>query len=310
MSPDLTREAEAQILSSNLNSQNISLLEAPLSRVLTPIGTGGGEVEVVEGAFLIADVGPSGTEADVVVRENTPGPDQISIYVVREGDNIGAIAEMFGVSVNTIVWANDLKSRIVKAGQELVILPVTGVRHEVKKGDTLDSIVKGYKANLEEVSFYNNISEDSDLALGSVVIIPDGEVSAKVSSPARGTSVGAAVASSGGGYFIRPTRGVKTQGVHGNNGVDIAAPTGTPIYASAGGTVIISRSGGWNGGYGNYVVIRHGNGMQTLYAHNSQNLVGTGQWVDQGQVIGYVGNTGKSTGSHLHFEVRGGRNPF
>ena len=91
--------------------------------------------------------------------------------------------------------------------------------------------------------------------------------------------------------------------------MDLAAPTGTPILASAIGEVIISRTG-WNGGYGNYVVIAHSNGTQTVYAHNSSNIVYAGQTVVQGQVIGYVGSTGRSTGAHLHFEVRGAKNPF
>jgi murein DD-endopeptidase MepM/ murein hydrolase activator NlpD len=102
----------------------------------------------------------------------------------------------------------------------------------------------------------------------------------------------------------------KSQGIHGYNGVDLAAPTGTQVLAAASGQVLISRFGGWNGGYGNYIVIKHSNGTQTLYAHNSANYVSVGQWVSQGDVIGLVGNTGKSTGSHLHFEVRGAKNPF
>jgi murein DD-endopeptidase MepM/ murein hydrolase activator NlpD len=110
---------------------------------------------------------------------------------------------------------------------------------------------------------------------------------------------------------MRPlTGGIKTQGIHGYNGVDIGASTGTPILAAAGGEVIISRAEGWNGGYGIYVVIRHDNGTQTLYAHMSQDIVSVGQRVSQGEVIGYVGNTGRSSGPHLHFEIRGATNPF
>ncbi|KKW46945.1 MAG: Peptidase M23 [Parcubacteria group bacterium GW2011_GWB1_57_6] len=101
-----------------------------------------------------------------------------------------------------------------------------------------------------------------------------------------------------------------TQGLHGWNGIDFGAPRGTPIRAAADGTVIIARAGGWNGGYGNYIVLQHANGTQTLYSHNSSNAVGMGQAVTQGQVIGYVGATGRVTGTHLHFEVRGAANPF
>ncbi len=90
----------------------------------------------------------------------------------------------------------------------------------------------------------------------------------------------------------------------------MAASAGAPIRAAAAGEVIVSKTGGWNGGYGNYIVIKHANGTQTLYAHNSSNAVSAGASVAQGEVIGYVGNTGRSTGSHLHFEVRGAKNPF
>ncbi|MEK7135159.1 MAG: M23 family metallopeptidase, partial [Patescibacteria group bacterium] len=104
--------------------------------------------------------------------------------------------------------------------------------------------------------------------------------------------------------------GLKSQGIHGHNGVDLAAPVGTPIVASADGKVILSRTGGYNGGYGTYVVISHANGTQSLYAHMSANNVAVGEVVSQGQVIGAIGMTGKTTGPHIHFEIRGARNPF
>jgi murein DD-endopeptidase MepM/ murein hydrolase activator NlpD len=110
--------------------------------------------------------------------------------------------------------------------------------------------------------------------------------------------------------LIRPANAVKTQGIHGHNGVDFGGPTGTSIKAAAGGTVTVARNGGYNGGYGSYVVISHPNGTQTLYAHMSSVGVSVGQNVGQGDYIGAIGNTGKSTGPHLHFEVRGARNPF
>jgi murein DD-endopeptidase MepM/ murein hydrolase activator NlpD len=113
------------------------------------------------------------------------------------------------------------------------------------------------------------------------------------------------------GYYIRPVYGgTISQGLHGYNGVDLAAPRGTTIVAAAGGNVIIARGSGWNGGYGNYVVISHPNGTQTLYAHLNSVATYEGAQVEQGQLIGYSGSTGKSTGPHLHFEVRGAKNPF
>jgi murein DD-endopeptidase MepM/ murein hydrolase activator NlpD len=150
--------------------------------------------------------------------------------------------------------------------------------------------------------------------VGEVVIVPNGEVAKPVAStPAASGSTPAVRGTSGpslDGYYLRPVAGVRTQGLHGFNGVDIGASAGTEIKAAAEGRVLISRSGGWNGGYGNYVVIEHPNKTQTLYAHNRENIVSAGQWVSQGQIIGYVGSTGRSSGAHVHFEVRGAKNPF
>ena len=112
------------------------------------------------------------------------------------------------------------------------------------------------------------------------------------------------------GYFIKPTKGIKTQGFHGPyNALDIGAPVGTTIVASAGGTVVLAKLSGWNGGYGGLTIIQHDNGSQTLYAHQSKITVASGQKVSQGQKIGEVGNTGRSSGPHLHLEFRGIKNP-
>lgn len=241
--------------------------------------------------------------------------DQISTYVVREGDTLSQIADMFSVSVNTIRWANDMIGKsTIRPGQTLIILPVTGIRHTVTKGDTVASIAKKYKGDANEILAYNGLEHGASLTVGSEVIIPDGEITAPAVSKSTASSAGSASRSYSGpsyaGYYMRPVSGVRTQGIHGHNGVDIGAPVGTPIYASAAGQVIISASGGWNGGYGNYVVVKHANGTQTLYAHNSSNAVSVGQSVTQGQVIGYVGQTGRATGPHIHFEIRGAANPF
>jgi murein DD-endopeptidase MepM/ murein hydrolase activator NlpD len=185
------------------------------------------------------------------------------------------------------------------------------VIHTIEKGETMQSIAKKYKGNLEEIRDFNGLGETAILAIGDVVVIPDGTIAApkqsttNYSTPVRGTN-----GPEYGGYYIRPVNGVLTQGLHGYNGVDLGAPKGTPIFAAASGDVIISRDYGWNGGYGNYIVIAHDNGTQTLYAHNSTNIVKAGWHVVKGQIIGYVGSTGKSTGPHLHFEVRGAKNPI
>jgi len=286
-------------LLSNKNIQNMALLVA----VATPLNQNS-SIPTVEGDALVSNMGPLGT-SELLAK---PTSDQISVYVVREGDTLSQIAEMFNVTVNTIKWGNDLPSNTLKVGDTLVILPISGVKHTVVKGDTLASVVKKYKGDADEIIAYNNLQKGDTLTVGSIIIVPDGEV---LASP----SVARSVTSSGSkeyiGYYVRPIAGGrKSQNIHGYNGVDLAAPIGTPIMASADGEVIISRSGGWNGGYGNYIVIRHPNGTQTLYAHNSRNNVSAGDTVSQGDVIGIVGSTGKSTGSHVHFEIRGAKNPF
>ncbi len=233
---------------------------------------------------------------------------------------------MFGVSVNTIVWANNLGSaRDVHPGDTLVILPVSGVEHTVAKGDTLQSIAQKYGADKNEIAEFNGLDPAAALTAGSVVIIPGGEVA--VQAPARRAAssgysrriprvirepyLGGSGPAQLGFYGNPLPGGIITQSIHGWNAVDIGAPRGTPIHAAADGTVIVARNNGaWNGGYGNYVVITHDNDTQTLYAHMTHAIVSSGQTVYRGQVIGYVGTTGMATGPHLHFEVRGAKNPF
>jgi murein DD-endopeptidase MepM/ murein hydrolase activator NlpD len=221
---------------------------------------------------------------------------------------------MFGVTANTIKWANDLtKGTEIQPGDSLVILPIAGVSHIVKKGDTLGSIAKKYEGNLEEILAYNQLDSESDITAGDTIIIPGGAMHTSTQKKTKGAEPTRVTGGqSGGSGLINPAPGsVKTQGIHGYNGVDLAGSTGSTIRAAAGGTVIVAKGGGgWNGGYGNYIVIKHNNGTQTLYAHLFSLSVGSGEYVEQGQTIGGMGNTGKSTGTHLHFEVRGGRNPF
>ena len=278
---------------------------------------GGGDITIVGGTALLPQEGPSGTIADI----DKPVDGTIYTYVVRPGDTISVIAEMFKVTPNTVLAANDLaQGTKLQVGQKLIILPVTGIRYTVKRGDTLTGVAKLYGGDTAEVAIRNGI-EDGQLTMGAEIIIPNGEIpatvkpkpslSTKVSTqPARGTGTrGTAVQI---GYYMAPLASyIETQGIHGYNGVDLGAPSGTPIYAAAGGSVVVARAGGWNGGYGSYVVISHGNGSQTLYSHMSKVSAFDGQTVSKGDVIGYVGKTGLATGPHLHFEIRNGiRNPF
>ena len=294
----------------NFNAQNIQLLESSLNYESNG-SKGGGDITIVNNNSLLPDSGPLGTIADI---EDQSSSDQISIYVVREGDNLSQIASMFNVSINTIVWSNDIArgSKIVP-GQTLVILPISGVKYEVKKGDTVKSIAKKLNGDADEIIKVNSLPASGQLAEGQTLIVPNGEIAPALaaksdlkSSPVRGAN-GPSYA----GYYIRPiVGGRKSQDLHGYNGVDLADSCGTPVMASASGDVIINREGGWNGGYGNYVVISHSNGTQTLYSHLLSSIVSAGWHVVKGQVIGYIGSTGKSTGCHLHFEVRGAKNPY
>lgn len=286
--------------------QTMQVLEARTSPVLAK---GGGDILIVDDSAVLPDEGPAGSISDI----DKPKSSAISIYVVREGDTFSQIADMFDVTVNTIRWANEIPASGIRPGQTLTILPVTGVKHTIKKGDTLASLAKQYHADAGEIADYNGLK--GALVAGGQIIIPDGEVvAAPAPKKSKASSVITANAGSASyfGYYMRPlVGGTRTQGVHGYNGVDLAAPVGTPLLASASGDVIVSKAGGWNGGYGSYVVIRHDNGTQTLYSHASSVIVEVGQNVVQGQVIGYVGATGKATGPHVHFEIRGGpRNPF
>lgn len=316
------------------NSQNMALLQAAVNVNPSP-AKGGGGIVIANGDALLPESGPQQSSASDIATTGFSGSksDQISVYVVREGDSLSQIAKMFGVSAKTIIWANDLGDKgTIVPGETLVILPVTGVQHVVKKGDTIASIAKKYDGDVSEIMEVNGFEEGHALAVNDKVIIPDGEMSIepvaekeesytkkiatkittaisttkKVLSPTPTPSIS--------GYYMRPVSGgVRTQGVHGYNAVDLASSSGTPILAAASGEVILSKyaeGDPWFGGYGNYIIIEHDNGTQTLYAHLSENLVKRGWNVVQGQVIGYMGSTGRSTGTHLHFEIRGAANPF
>ncbi len=249
--------------------------------------------------------------------------DLIATYDVEEGDTLSEIAQKYGITANTIVWANDLDSnKALKKGQTLIILPVSGVKYVIKKGDSLKKVAETFKGDVDEIISYNNLANEADIQVGLEIIIPKGEITKQVSVKTSNTKLsnigkdtkslitGKVAKDNVTGYFIRPTKGVKTQGLHGHNGIDFASSLNSPIYAAASGKVIIVKNGGWNGGYGTYIVIAHNNGTQTMYAHLNGVNTNQGDVVNQGQVIGFMGSTGDSTGVHIHFEVRGGVNPF
>ncbi len=316
---------------SNQSSQSTNILSAAINPDPNPDNTATTELPVLDNAII-----PAAEPLVISTSSYTFTNTQISTYVVHQGDTLSQIAKIFGVSVNTIIWANDLPSNpTLSAGQTLVILPVSGLNYSFKKGDTLQGVVKKFNADLNEVLQYNDITADSVISIGSTIIIPDATldgatVASIVQTPktvGRYTGHGIPPRSlwgvkgenpahdtngpNLGNYFLRPiAHGVVSQGLHGYNAVDLAAPIGTPILASADGVVIISKVGGWNGGYGNYMVINHPNGTQTLYAHASKNYATVGQKVSRGDIIGLVGKTGEATGPHLHYEIHGAADPF
>ena len=296
-------------------SQTISLLEAiPSIHTPTIYATGGGDISIVSESALLSESGPVGTLANIDPQSRTGN--QISTYIVREGDTLSQIADMFSVTANTIRWANDIGTGAISPGQTLAILPIPGVQHTITKNDTLRSIAKKYNGDVEEIRDFNNVT-DTSLVVGEIITVPYGEIAAPKKAPVKSRpatpapSAPTASSPTYAGYYQRPiSGGTRTQGIHGYNAIDLASYVGAPVYAAAAGEVMIAKGAGWNGGYGNYVVIKHDNGSQTLYAHLSSVTVSPGQWVSQGAHIGGLGNSGRSTGPHLHFEIRGASNPF
>ncbi len=234
--------------------------------------------------------------------------DKIIEYSVVEGDTVSSIAEKFGVSEETVLWQNDLgKTAKIKPGQTLEILPVTGVSHKVNKGDTVYSIAKKYDTSAQGVvDFpYNTFTNDEtfELAIAQLIIVPDGVIPAPKAAPRTRQltpDAGTVVAS---GVFVWPAGGRITQRfVWYHPGIDIANQAAPNILAADSGKVV---GAGWldGYGYGNRVIIDHGNGYRTLYGHLSSVYVVAGQTVARGAPIGRMGSTGRSTGIHLHFEV-------
>lgn len=237
---------------------------------------------------------------------------EIEDYKVLDGDTISSIAQKKGISSDTIKWANNLTSDDITPGETLKILPVSGVSHIVKEGDTLESVAKKYSASSQAILDFpfNDVPDDFKLKVGQLLIVPDGtppEVAAPKPKPqpqylAQGPSSPSFFAP-GGGQFIWPTGGIITQYFAWYHpGVDIANPAAPGIVAGDGGVVIVA---GWpdNYGYGNRVVLDHGNGYTSLYAHLSNIYVSVGQTLSRGQLLGQMGSTGRSTGTHLHLEI-------
>ncbi|MBT5338135.1 M23 family metallopeptidase [Candidatus Falkowbacteria bacterium] len=254
----------------------------------------------------------------------TPSRSRIIEYTVLPGETVSAIAEKFNISVETILWQNNLGVRsLIRPGDDLEILPTSGIAHKVSRGENIGSIAKKYNVESEKIVSYNNLFDVNDIKIGQYLIIAGGKkISPYISKPSYAGSVPSVSPISK--LFIPPSQNVVSSGMlwptsvrrisqyysWRHTGLDIAGPKGTPLYASESGKVTYS---GWSNGYGYNVMIDHGNGTKTRYAHASKLYVSKGDSVVKGQTIAAMGSTGWSTGSHIHFEVivsGGKKNPL
>lgn len=240
---------------------------------------------------------------------------EVVYHTVQSGEVVGRIAQDYGLNVLTVLWANDLTSRsYIRPGDKLAILPEDGVLHKVKSGDNVSKIAKFYDAQTEDIIKFNKLQDGgADIVVGETLFIPNGKKPTPIYTSSYSSSFSSvaapppSIAAPAGSRYIWPTTVRRITQYFGwrHTGLDIAGPVGTPIYAARAGTIIRSQCG-WNGGYGCYVIIDHGSGVNTLYGHNSKLYVDIGEEVVQGQTIAAMGSTGRSTGPHVHFEVRVG----
>ncbi|MBQ6782248.1 MAG: M23 family metallopeptidase [Treponema sp.] len=251
-----------------------------------------------ENGNVLADDGTILTPASVGVGQSV----SYSVYTVKSGDAISTIARKFGLgNISTLIAINDIDNvRTLRAGQKLRVPSMDGLIHRVEKGESLNSISVKYHVSVEELADTNDLSSYI-LSVGQEIFVPGAKMDANALRKAMGELFTYPIKAawrltSRFGIRNDPFTGVKSS----HTGVDMACPTGTPIYASMSGKVVYA---GWSNIFGNYVIINHGNGYQTLYGHMSKTLARKGQSVSQGTRIGLVGSTGYSTGPHLHFTV-------
>lgn len=240
-----------------------------------------------------------------------PVRDGIVKYKVRKGDTLSGIAARFGITMETIRNANPDIGRTIAIGEQLIILPVSGVLYHVHEGDTLDSIASRFHIDPELIKKYNPDYLNLIATTNQTLVLPYGD---EGSLPAPQILTEAKGLPDLGNYFILPAKGWNWGKLHEYNAIDIANTCGSPVYAAASGVVIEESSdGSWNNGYGNYVFVEHSNKTKTRYAHTLKNLVKVGDVVRQGEEIALMGSTGNTagiTGCHVHFEVYGAKNPF
>jgi len=244
---------------------------------------------------------------------------EIAEYAVQEGDVLSGIAFDYGVTMKTIIWANKLSNPDkLKPGTILKIPPIDGVVHVVKSGDTVEKIGKTYTVETDKIIEFNGLPKEGNLRIGDEIIVPGGvikvETGKKNETKQQSGPKRFAYLPTYDGYYILPvgpqTRFGRNRAIHGRNGVDVDVTCGTPIYSAAPGTIASTKTSGYNHGAGKMVLINHDNGTQTFYAHLSQVSAQQGALVGRGELIGYSGTTGNSTGCHLHIEFHGARNVY
>ncbi|MDD5606074.1 MAG: M23 family metallopeptidase [Patescibacteria group bacterium] len=249
----------------------------------------------------------TGATATVISRNNRKTTIE---YTVKSGESVSSVASDFGLSPDTLRYANNLSGNTLTEGQVLTIPPIDGVYVAVKTNDTLSTIASRYKISVDEIIKYNGINKDEPIHAGNKLLIP-GVVAPKSSSGSAYSPTGNASTlpafnpSATSGQFIWPTTTLThyiSQGYkYYHKAIDLNRLNGWGIYASASGIV---RTYATRYGYGNYIDINHGDGWVTRYAHLSEFKVKPGDYVQQGQLIAIMGSTGRSTGPHLHFEIR------
>ena len=280
----------------------------------------------IKGDILVAD------ESGYIVKVN-PQTEQSSrigltdyaVHTVESGESLSVIAVQYEVSADSIMWENNIgNANSIRSGQKLLIPPVDGISYKVKSGDNLEKIADKYEISTESIIAQNSLETDV-IQKGQSLFLPGAEpiqptytassntyyrnsvVSNNTATITPTNAASSTASPATGKIFIFPTRGIITQGFHGGHyALDIADRSKPPIWAAGGGTISKVSTGTWGGGYGNHVIVDHGNGIKTLYAHMDTISVYVGQYVSQGDVLGIMGNTGRVygvTGIHLHWEV-------
>ncbi|MBD3330739.1 peptidoglycan DD-metalloendopeptidase family protein [Candidatus Peregrinibacteria bacterium] len=253
---------------------------------------------------------------------NRIGLTDFAVHTVESGESLSVIAARYDVSMETVLWENNIRNaNAIRSGQKLLIPPVDGISYKVGSGDSVDKLAEKYDIESQAIIAHNNL--DGNIIKGQNLFLPGAKPIAPpvtVAVDSRSTSTAgyvravdyssvpaASSAPATDAIFIYPSRGKITQGYKaGHYAIDIADTSRPPIWAAGAGTVTKVSTGTWGGGYGNHIIIDHGGGLKSLYAHLDSVNVSNGQWVNQGDVIGIMGNTGRVygvTGIHLHWEV-------